>query len=164
MVYWYKLKTRSPYYQSTYAINHIYFFKKQMHCFFASTLLFLYTFLAIYLVQLYLDSKEIKPANPKRNQSWMFIGRTDAEAETPIVWPPDGKNWLIGKTPWCWERLKARGEGGNRGCMASSTQWTWVWANSWRLWGTEKPAMLQSAGLQSDITDRLNNNKVPPQL
>ena len=44
-----------------------------------------------------LDSKEIKPANPKRNQSWIFIGRTDAEAETPILWPPDAKNWLIGK-------------------------------------------------------------------
>ena len=43
--------------------------------------------------------KEIKPVNPKVNQSWIFIGRTDAEAETPILWPPDGKNWLIGKDP-----------------------------------------------------------------
>ena len=99
MVYWYKLKTRSPYYQSTYAINHIYFFKKQMHCFFASTLLFLYTFLAIYLVQLYLDSKEIKSVNLKGNQSLIFIGRTDVEAEAPIIWPPDLKNWLTGKDP-----------------------------------------------------------------
>ena len=46
-----------------------------------------------------LDCKEIQPANPKGNQSWIFIGRTDAEAETPIVWPPFGKNWLIGKDP-----------------------------------------------------------------
>ena len=46
-----------------------------------------------------LDCKEIKPVNPKGNQSWIFIGRTDAEAETPILWPPDGKNWLIGKDP-----------------------------------------------------------------
>ena len=46
-----------------------------------------------------LDSKEIKPVNPKRNQSWIFIGRTDAEAEAPILWPPDAKNWLIGKAP-----------------------------------------------------------------
>ena len=46
-----------------------------------------------------LDSKEIKPVNPKRNQSWIFIGRTDAEAENPILWPPDAKNWLIGKDP-----------------------------------------------------------------
>ena len=46
-----------------------------------------------------LDYKEIKPVNPKGNQSWIFIGRTDAEAETPILWPPDAKNWLIGKDP-----------------------------------------------------------------
>ena len=44
-----------------------------------------------------LKCKEIKPAHSKRNQSWIFIGRTDAEAETPILWPPDAKNWLIGK-------------------------------------------------------------------
>ena len=55
-----------------------------------------------------LDYKEIQPANPKGNQSWIFIGRTDAEAEAPILWPPDGKNWLTGKDPvagsyWRWE-------------------------------------------------------------
>ena len=44
-----------------------------------------------------LDSKEIKPVNPKGNQPWIFIGRTDAEAKIPILWPPDAKNWLIGK-------------------------------------------------------------------
>ena len=46
-----------------------------------------------------LNCKEIQPDNPKGNQSWIFIGRTDAEAETPIVRPPDVKNWLIGKAP-----------------------------------------------------------------
>ena len=46
-----------------------------------------------------LDCKEIKPVNPKENQPWLFIGRTDAEAETPILWPPDSKSWLIGKDP-----------------------------------------------------------------
>jgi len=46
-----------------------------------------------------LDGKEIKPINPKGNQLWIFIGRTDAEAEVPILWPPDAKNWLIGKDP-----------------------------------------------------------------
>ena len=56
-----------------------------------------------------LDSKEVTPVNPKGNQSWMFIGRTDAEAETPILWPPDAKNWLIGEDPdsgknWRWEK------------------------------------------------------------
>ena len=44
-----------------------------------------------------LDGKEIQPVNPKANHSWLFIGRIDAEAEAPIVWPPDVKNWLIGK-------------------------------------------------------------------
>ena len=46
-----------------------------------------------------LDCKEIQPVHPKGNQSWIFIGRTDAEAETPILWPPDAKNWLNGKHP-----------------------------------------------------------------
>ena len=44
-------------------------------------------------------SKEIKPVNPKGHQSWIFIGRTDAEAEAPTLWPPIAKNWLIGKDP-----------------------------------------------------------------
>ena len=56
-----------------------------------------------------LGCKEIKSVNPKRNQPWIFIGRTDAEAEIPILWPPDVKNWLIGKDPdagkdWRWEK------------------------------------------------------------
>ena len=55
-----------------------------------------------------LDCKEIQPVHPKGDQSWVFIGRTDGEAETPILWPPDVKNWLIGKDPdfgkdWRWE-------------------------------------------------------------
>ena len=55
-----------------------------------------------------LDSKEIQPVHPKGNQSWTFIGRTDPEAETPILWPLDAKNWLIGKDPdagkdWRWK-------------------------------------------------------------
>ena len=55
-----------------------------------------------------LDCKEIKPVNPKGNQSWIFIGRTDAEAKTPILWPPDAKNWLIWNDPDAgWERLGA---------------------------------------------------------
>ena len=55
-----------------------------------------------------LDNKEIQPVHPKGNQAWIFIGRTDAEAETPILWPPHVKNWLIWKDPdagkdWRWE-------------------------------------------------------------
>ena len=56
-----------------------------------------------------LDSKEIQSVHPKGNQSWIFIERTDAEAETPILWPPDAKNWFIWKDPdagkdWRWEK------------------------------------------------------------
>ena len=56
----------------------------------------------------HLDSKEIQPVHPKGNQSWIFIGRTDAEPKTPILWPPDAKNWLIRKDPdagkdWRWK-------------------------------------------------------------
>ena len=55
-----------------------------------------------------LDCKEIQPVHPKGNQSWIFIGRTDPEADTPILWPPDEKNWLTGKDPdagkdWTWK-------------------------------------------------------------
>ena len=85
-----------------------------------------------------LDNKEIKPVHPKGDQSWICIGRTDAEAETPILWPPDVKNWLIWR-PWCCERLKAGGEGVDRGwdgSMASPTKWPWVWVNSRSGWWT----------------------------
>ena len=62
-----------------------------------------------------LDCKKIKPVHPKGNQSWVFIGRTDAEAETPILWPPWCEELTHQKRPWCWERLKAGGKGGDRG-------------------------------------------------
>ena len=87
-----------------------------------------------------LDCKEIKAINLKGNRPWVFIGRTDAEAEAPILWPPDVKR------PWCWERLKAKEEGsrGWDGWIGSLTQWTWFWANS-RRWGrTGKPSVLRS--------------------
>ena len=94
-----------------------------------------------------LDCKEIQRVSPEGNQSWIFNARTDAEAETPILWPPDAKNWLFGKRLWCWKRLKAGGEGDNRGWdgwMASPTWWTWVWASSGSWWWTRKPGTLQS--------------------
>ena len=105
-----------------------------------------------------LDCKKIQPLNTKGNQSWIFIGRTDAEAEAPILWPPDGKILLIGKRPWCWGKLRAGGEGDDRGWdgwMASPTQWTWVWASSRSWWWTGKPDMLQSMGFQR-VDDTLN--------
>ena len=99
-----------------------------------------------------LDCKEIQPVHPKGNQSWIFIERTDTGIETPILWPLDAKTWLIYlKRPWCWERLKVRGEGDDRGWdgwMASQTQCTWVWVNSRSWWWTRRPGMLQSMGLQ----------------
>ena len=88
-----------------------------------------------------LDCKEIQPVNPKGNQPWIFIGRTDAEAEAPILWLPDAKNWLIGKDLDAgkdWSRRR----GWQR--MASPTWWTWVWASSGRWWRTGKPGVLQS--------------------
>ena len=53
----------------------------------------------IYMCMPAMDCKEIQPVHPKRDQSWVFIGRTDVEAETLILWPPDMKSWLIGKDP-----------------------------------------------------------------
>ena len=58
--------------------------------------------------------KEIKPVNPKGNPPWISAGRINAEAEAPILWPPDAKSQTHWKTPWCWERLKAKGEKGDR--------------------------------------------------
>ena len=87
--------------------------------------------------------------HPKGNQFWIFGGRTDAEAETPIHWPPDVRNWFHWERPWCWERLKAGEEGDNRGWdgwMASLTQWTCVWASSGSWLWTWKPGVLQSMG------------------
>ena len=61
-----------------------------------------------------LDCKEIHLVHPKGNQSWI-IGVTDTEAKTPILWPPDVKKLTLWKRPWCWDRLKAGGEGDDRG-------------------------------------------------
>ena len=93
-----------------------------------------------------LDCKEIQPVHPKGDESWVVIGRTDAEAETPVLWPPHVKSWLIGKDPDA-GRLKAEWKGDNRGWdgwMASPTQWAWVWVNSGSWWWTVRPGVLQS--------------------
>ena len=81
----------------------------------------------------------------------MFIGWTDAEAETLILlatWCKEVTSW---KSPWCWERLKAGGEvdeTGWYGWMPSLAQWTWVWVNSGSWWWTGRPGVQQSMGLQ----------------
>ena len=104
-----------------------------------------------------LDCKEIQPVHPKGNQYWIFIGRTDAEGETPVLCPPDAKNRLLGKRPWCWERLRAGEEGDDRGWdgwMASPTRWTWVWVDSGSWWWTEGPGVLRFMGSQRVRHDR----------
>ena len=85
-----------------------------------------------------LDCKETKPVNPRGNKAWIFIGRTDAEVEASILWPPDMKSQLM-KRSWCWERLKAGGEGDDRGWdgwMALPIWSTWVWVSSRSCWWT----------------------------
>ena len=79
-----------------------------------------------------LHCKEIQPVHSEGDQPWDFFGRTDAKAETPILWSSHAEltHW---KRPWCWEELGAGGEGDDRGWdgwMASPTRWTWVWVNS----------------------------------
>ena len=96
----------------------------------------------------------------KNIKSWVFTGKTDAEAKAPIHWPLHAKSWLIGKD-WCWEGLGVGGEGDDRwwdGWMASPTQWTWVWVNSRSWWRT---SMLQFMGHKElDTTKRLNWTEV----
>ena len=107
-----------------------------------------------------LDCKEIKPVNPKGNQPWIFIRRTDAEVEVPILWPSDANSWHW-KRPWCWEGLRTKEEGIIRwdGWIASLMQWTWTWETSgdgegqggmvyWSPWGCK----------ELDMMGQLNNN------
>ena len=97
-----------------------------------------------------LDCMEIQPVHPRRDQSWIFIGRTDAEAETPILRPPDVKNWLIWKDPDAGKAWRQEVKGTTEGemVMASPTQWTWVSVNAGSWWWTGRPGMLRFMGSQ----------------
>ena len=97
-----------------------------------------------------LDCREIKPVNPKENQSWIFNWKDwcwSWNSNTLATWCEELTHW---KRPWCWERLKV-GEGDDRGWdgwMASPTQRTWVWMDSRSWWWTGRPGVLQFMGSQ----------------
>ena len=112
------------------------------------------------------NSEEIKPVNPKGNQSWIFIGRTDAETEAPILWSPDAKSWLILKGPDAGKDWGQEEKGMAEDEMVRSHHWLnehefeqtqgkseglGVWANSGKEWRIGKSGMLQFVGLQRVI-------------
>ena len=100
-----------------------------------------------------LDCKEIQPVNSKGDQSWIFIGRTDAKVKLQYFgsWCEELTHW---KRPWCWKRLRARGEGGNRGWdgwMAPPTQQTGIWGISGRQWKWGKVQFMGSQGVRHNL-------------
>ena len=105
-----------------------------------------------------LDCKEIQPVNPKGNQSWTFIGRTDAKAETPILWPPDAKNWLIAKDPDAGKDWRQQ-EGTTEDEVVGWHHWlngrVWISSRSW--WWTARQMCCSPGGRkESDTTEQLN--------
>ena len=101
-----------------------------------------------------LDCNQIQPIHSEVDQPYDFFGRNDAKAETPVLWPPPAKSWLIGKDcdagrDWGQEEKGTTEDNrGWDGWMASLTQWTWVWVNSGSWWWTGRPGMLPFMGLQ----------------
>ena len=98
-----------------------------------------------------LGCKEFQPVNPKGNQSWIFTGRIDAEAQVPVLWPPDAKSRLIGKDPDAGINWRQEEKG-----LTEDEMVGWhhqlnghEWADTGRWWWTGKPGMLQSIGSQS---------------
>ena len=107
-----------------------------------------------------LVSKEINLINLKGNQPWILIGKTECwswSSNTLATWCEEPTHL---KRPWCWERLKAGGEGDDRGWdgrVPSPTQWTWVWVNSRNSWWIGRPGVGQSMGSQRvGHTEQLN--------
>ena len=107
-----------------------------------------------------LNCKEIQPVHPKGDQSWVFIGRTDVEAETPILWPPDAKNWLIWKDPDCGKDWGQEKKGTTEDEMAGWHHWLDGRESGWTLGvgdGQGGLACCDSWGRkESDTTERLN--------
>ena len=103
-----------------------------------------------------LDCKEIQLVHPKGDQSWVFIGRTDAEPETPVLWPLHATSWLIEKDSDAGKYWGAGGKGDDRGWdgwMASPTRCTWVWMDSRSWWWTGRLGMLWFTGSQRILHD-----------
>ena len=90
-----------------------------------------------------LECKEILTVHSEGDQPWDFFGGNDAKAETPVLWPPHSKSWLIGK-----DSDAGKDDRGWDGWMASLTGWTWVWMNSGSWWWTGKPGLLWFTGSQ----------------
>ena len=107
-----------------------------------------------------LNSKEIKAVNLKRKQPWTLIGRTDVQAEAPILWPPDAKSWLTGKDPDVgkdWEQEKGVTE--DKMVDGITESMTWVWPNSERQWRIRKPGVCSSRGSQIARHDLLTEQQ-----
>ena len=106
-----------------------------------------------------LDCKEIKLVNHKGNQSWIFIGRTDAKAETPILWPPDGKNWLTGKDPDAVKDWGQEDKGTTEDEMVGWHHWLKHEFEQARRVGDGQRALLSCSPWgreESDMTEQLN--------
>ena len=116
--------------------------------------------------------KEIQPVHSKGDQSWVFFGRTDAKAETPVLWPPHAKSWLIGKDPDAgrdWGQEEKGTTEDEMAEMASLTRWTWVWVNSGSWWWTGRPGVLRfmrSQRVRHDWATELNWKQLllPPKV
>ena len=111
-----------------------------------------------------LDCKEIQPVNPKENQSWIFFRRTDAEAEVPILWPPDVKNWLIGKDPDAGKDLGQEEQGTTEDEMVGWHHWLNEHEFEQTLGDSEGQGSLACCSpwgcKESDTTEWQNNNSI----